>query len=179
MGIFGLLDEDEAIKIILDNIDKIIEDINESMVEIGKKEVSINAVPGTEIIWNNINKATTEIPAYIEKAAINVRSNYPYGDPYVFVCCAIMYKYQNAPKEDKKLISSALKGLKKGRIQGLVYDILKSYCDNIKKSLIRPKPYDNQKEDAIKTLASNFEFYDVMFPQKENQNDNGTSRTRR
>ncbi|MBR5663014.1 MAG: hypothetical protein IKX00_05185 [Bacilli bacterium] len=177
MGIFGPIDDNKAIEIIKENIDRVIADTNEALEDVSRYKTSINGTPGIEIMWNIIGKATEEIPSYIIKDGLNIPADYPYGDPYVYVSCAIISKYVHATKEDKKMLSNGIQKFKKDGLLGLIQDIVKVYCDNIEKSLIRPKPYDKQKENAIRVLAANFEFYNKIFPDRTQ--DNGTSRTRK
>lgn len=177
MGIFGPIDNKKAMEIIRDNFDELINETNAALEEIGKTKTSINGTSGLQIIWNIIQKAEIEIPTYIEKAALNCSPLYPYGDPSIFVACSIMYKYANADKEDRKFLSNGIEKIGKNGIYGLVQDIVKVYCDNMEKSLMRPKPYDRQKESAIMLLADNFQYYDQIFGQR--QNDSGNSRLRK
>lgn len=179
MGIFGPLENEEAVKILLDNFDEIIAETDIALGEVGKNKPSINGTDGVTILWNIIAKAQTEIPSYIEKAGLNMPIDYPYSDPNTYVFCTLVYKYYIADKEDKKDLSNKFKKIKKNGIQELVNDIIKVYCDNIEKSLMRPKPYDKQKENAIKVLAENLTYYYQLYSNEQNTNDDGTSRTRK
>lgn len=178
MGIFGPIDNNKAIEIIRNNFDEIINETNFAMDEIAKTKTSINGISGIQILWNIIQKAEVEIPTYIERSGLSFPTHYPYGDPSIFVACSIMYKYDNANKDDKKYLSNCIEKVKKDGLYEIIQDIVKTYCDNMEKSLMRPKPYDKQKETVIKFLADNFEFYDKIFGQRQNDN-NGNSRLRK
>lgn len=174
MGIFGPIDDKKALEIVRENINIITEETWQSMVNVNSKRGGgVTGQSGDQIMWNIIIKAQYEIPDYIISAGLDIPTNYPYGDPSIFVACAILNKYANAAKEDKKMMSSALTKIKKDGIQGLVDELTKVYCDNIEKSRIKPKLYDHQKEDAIRVLAESFAFYpqiaDVIEKNNENQ----------
>lgn len=181
MGIFGLISNDEAIDYLIKSMDLIYNQTQDAIVEIGKTKNSINGTPGDQIIYSIISKAEKEIPDYIYEAGLNIRSDYPYGDPTKFVMCAIVYKYANAYNDDKKLLSKKIKNAKNGVLISDIQDIVKTYCDNMEKSLVKLKQFDRdkkkQKETAIRLLTDNFQFYDEMFIQREN--DNGNSRKRK
>lgn len=171
MGIFGPIDDKKALEIIRDNIDIIAEETWKSMVDVNAtRGGGVTGLSGDQIMWNIIVKAQDEIPEYIRTAGLDIPADYPYGDPSVFVACAIMNKYVNATKEDKKMLSSGLLKIKKDGLQGLVDTLTKVYCDNIEKSRIKPRPYDHQKEDAIRVLAESFAYYSQIFEARENDN---------
>ena len=66
MGIFGPIDNNKAIEIILDNYDEIIEETNEALEGICKNRDSIvTNKTGLEIMWSIIEKAEKEIPNYL------------------------------------------------------------------------------------------------------------------
>lgn len=179
MGIFGPIDNNKAIEIISSQpvLEEIVNETWSALEAIGSTVSSVNASSGSQILWSIIQKAEKEIPDYIDKAGLNIPAYYPYGDPSKYVACTIIYKYVYADKDYKKDLSRGIEKIKKDGLNGLVQDIVKSYCDNMQKALIKPRPYDKQKETAIKFLADNFEFYDQIFGQRENEN-NGSPRTR-
>lgn len=179
MGIFGPIDNNKAIEIILDNYDEIIEETNEALEGICKNRDSIvTNKTGLEIMWSIIEKAEKEIPNYLFNEGNVKFMNYPFGDPYKYVCCAIIYKYSNADKKEKKNLSSAIEKFGKDGLRGFIFDIVKAYCDNIEKSLTKSRQFDNSKETAIMSLAENCAFYNEMFVNNSRNND-GNSRTRK
>ena len=184
MGIWGFIpiEDKKALEIIRENIDIITQETWNAMITVNaSRGGGASGLDGDQLMWNMITTAEEKIPAYIIKESLNIPIDYPYGDPSIFVSCSIYTKYVNATKEDKRLMSSALSTIKKSGIQGLVDNITKVYCDNIEKSLIKPKPYDKQKEVAIKVLADGFKDYKLVFPQnkKDSQNKDGVPRTKK
>lgn len=180
MGIFGPIDDSKVLEIIKENIEEITNETWQAMVTVNASRTSVNGTAGDQLMWNMISKAEVEIPAYILKEELNISPDYPYGDPSIYVACAIYNRYINAAKEDKKFLSNGITRLKKDGLQGLVNDLVKVYCDNIEKSLIKPRPYDKQKESAIRVLAESLQHYNLIFSRdiNDSKNSNGNQRKR-
>lgn len=175
MGLFGgPIDNEKARDFLGNNIQVIINTVDKYIAEECGGKSAITGKSGKDILWSNIAKAQDEIPHFIFFSEIDVPINYPYSDPYVYVSCALFYKYVNtdtsteAGKKEKKELSKAIQGVKDGKLKEAIYDVMRVYVDNIKTAIIRPRSDDDYdrlqpKETAIRLLATHLSVYPVIF----------------
>lgn len=159
---FGAIEDTEALEIIAKNFEEIKRETDSAMERVNKSRESVNGRSGAEIMRSIINQSKDEIRNYIIKNALDISPDYPFDDPYVYVSCSIYYRYVKSNKSDKKEFSKALVSIGKYGVQGLVDEIIRTYCDNIQKSMNKTKAYGNKdKEAAIGVLAEGFTYYTI------------------
>ena len=194
MGFFGLtaLKDEKALELLREYQPIIIESVNAFMLLDGLKRerVSGDSPSGYDILWNRIKEAEVEIESYMSKEYPNLRRDYIYGDPYVFVTCAIYNKYtKGCASKEKVEYSSNIEKLKKtfipkdrnGNIDDLklnmdfIPEIIRGFCrvyfDNISNTL--KKAYKSvgtvnidrksDKEKSIKYLSQILEFAPTIY----------------
>ena len=163
----GILSLKEAMQIILNNRDRLINETNDAIVEanLNRKSTMDKDKSGADIIWSIVRSSEEKIPEFIAYDALDVPIYYPYSEPYTYVCLAIIYKYSiTVDKKDKKNLSDSIKNCGKKGLYGLVLKIVRTYCDNIESATKIAKRGDKTKQTAINTLAENMCFFDQMFP---------------
>ena len=183
MGLFGgPIDNEKARDFIGNNIQVIINTVDKYIAEECGGKSAITGKSGSDIVWSNIATAQNEIPHFIFFDGLDLPLNYPYSDPYMYVACALFYKYINIDtsneigRKDKKALSKAIQGIKDGALKPVIYDLARVYIDNIKTSIIRPRSktdFDRltPKRNAMIFLATSFTVYSKIFGELQEYDD--------